>query len=54
MCWLQYEDGLHEEEDAGAVKEGVRGEENEVIEEDVGPDGGDEEDYAGLGDYCCA
>jgi hypothetical protein len=28
MCWLQDEDGLQEEEDAGAVEEGVRGEED--------------------------
>ena len=30
------------------------GEENEVVQEDAGPDAGCEKDYACLGDYGCA
>ena len=30
------------------------GEDNEIVQEDAGPDAGNEEDYACLGDYCCA
>lgn len=42
VSWLQDEDGLGGQEDAGGVEERVRGEENEGVEEDAGPDGGGE------------
>lgn len=40
--WLEDEDGLGGEEDAGGVEQGVRGEEVEGVEKDAGPDGGGE------------
>lgn len=54
MSWLEDEDGLREDEETGGVEEGVGGEEDARGKQDGGPDGGCEEDYAGLGDDCCA
>lgn len=52
MCWLQNNDRLGDGEQTGGVEEWVDGEEDQRGEEDGGPDGGYQQDDAGLGDHC--
>jgi hypothetical protein len=54
VCWLQNQDGLRKDEDAARVKERVGREEDQIREEDAGPDGGYKQDEADLGNNCGA
>ena len=54
MGWSEEKDGLCEDEKTAGVEERVGREEDERLEKYAGPDGGCEEDDAGLCDYCCA
>jgi hypothetical protein len=54
VCGLQDEDGLCEEEDTARIQERVGREEDQIREEDAGPDGSYQQDEADLGNNCGA
>jgi hypothetical protein len=54
VCGLQDEDGLCEDENTARIQERVGREEDQLREEDAGPDGSYEQDEADLGNNCGA